>query len=49
MCAGLFLSDNNYMYALSHKNKETKTSSGFRLYDIENCISQVAKKAMKAS
>lgn len=39
MCAGLFLSDNNYMYTLCHKNSETKTSSGFRLFDIENCIS----------
>ncbi len=36
MCAGLFLSDNNYMYALCHK---TKSGSGFRLFDIENCIS----------
>jgi hypothetical protein len=41
MCAGMFLSDGNYMYTLSHKNPGTKTESGFRLYDIRNCITQV--------
>ena len=41
MCSGLFLSDDNYMYTLSHKNPDTNTESGFRLYDIRNCISQV--------
>lgn len=35
--AGLFLSDNNYLYTLSHKR--VGISSGFRLYDIWNCIS----------
>jgi hypothetical protein len=39
MCSGLFLSDGNYMYTLSHKNPDTNTESGFRLYDIRNCIS----------
>jgi hypothetical protein len=35
-CQGLFLSDNNYMYTLSHKSQDR--SSGFILYDIQNCI-----------
>jgi hypothetical protein len=49
MCIGLFVSDNNFMYTLSHKNPDTNTDSGFRLYDIENCISQVNRrnKALK--
>ena len=49
MCIGLFVSDNNFMYTLSHKNPDTNTASGFRLYDIENCISQVNRrnKALK--
>ena len=49
MCTGLFVSDHNFMYTLSRKNPETNTASGFRLYDIENCISQVNRrnKALK--
>ena len=49
MCTGLFVSDNNFMYTLSRKNPDTNTASGFRLYDIENCISQVNRrnKALK--
>jgi hypothetical protein len=38
-CAGLFLSDNNYLYTLSHKRPDKGIGSGFRLYDIWNCIS----------
>lgn len=40
-CAGLFLSDNNFIYTLTHKNQEKDILSGFRLYDIENCISKI--------
>lgn len=49
-CAGLFLSDNNYMYTLTHKNLQQGIQSGFRLYDIENCISKAQKhfKAVEA-
>jgi hypothetical protein len=36
--AGLFLSDNNYLYTLSHKRPERNIGSGFRLYDVWNCI-----------
>jgi hypothetical protein len=36
--AGLFLSDNNYLYTLSHKRPDKGISSGFRLYDVWNCI-----------
>lgn len=49
MCAGLFLSDNSYMYTLSHKNPETGGRSGFRLYDLENCISKVFSQAASES
>lgn len=35
---GVFFSDNNYLYTLSHKRGDI--SSGFRLYDIENCINK---------
>lgn len=34
-CIGMYLLDNNYLYTLSHKSKTF--SSGFRLYDLENC------------
>lgn len=44
MCTGLFVSDHNFMYTLSRKNPDTNTASGFRLYDIENCISQVNRR-----
>lgn len=37
-CVGLYFSDNNYLYTLSHKRGDI--SSGFRLYDIENCINK---------
>ena len=48
-CAGLYLSDNNFMYTLTHKNGELGIQSGFRLYDIENCISSLfAKPSAKA-
>ena len=36
--SGLFFSDNNYLYTLSHKRPEKNISSGFRLYDVWNCI-----------
>lgn len=36
---GLFFSDNNYMYTLSNKRPALNISSGFRLFDIWNCIS----------
>jgi hypothetical protein len=36
--AGLFFSDNNYLYTLSHKRPEKNVGSGFRLYDVWNCI-----------
>jgi hypothetical protein len=49
MCSGIYLSDHNYMYTLSHKNTETGTSSGFRLYDIGNCIDQVKKWGLDAT
>lgn len=38
MSTGLFLSDDNFIYSLCQKIPETGTSSGFRLFDIENCI-----------
>jgi hypothetical protein len=37
-CVGLFFSDDNYLYTLSHKSNGV--SSGFRLYDIDNCINK---------
>lgn len=36
--AGIFLSDNNYLYTLSHKRPDKNIGSGFRLYDVWNCI-----------
>ncbi len=36
--AGLYFSDDNYLYTLSHKRPEKNVGSGFRLYDIWNCI-----------
>lgn len=36
--AGLFLTDNNFLYTLSHKRPEKNIGSGFRLYDVWNCI-----------
>lgn len=46
-CAGVFLSDDNYMYTLTNKNVQKNISSGFRLYDIENCINKAMKKNVK--
>jgi hypothetical protein len=37
------------MYTLSHKNPETGGRSGFRLYDLENCISKVFSQAASES
>jgi hypothetical protein len=46
-CAGLFISDNSYMYTLTHKNPKLGMTSGFRLYDVENCISKIFNKGAK--
>jgi hypothetical protein len=43
MCIGLFFSDENYLYALCHKyenDKESSKPSGFKIYDIDNVITQ---------
>ena len=37
-CVGIFFSDNNYLYTLSHKPLYKQGVSGFKLYDVENCI-----------
>lgn len=38
--SGLFLSDDNYLYTLSHKRTDKGISSGFRMYDVWNCVSK---------
>ena len=35
------MSDSNFIYTLTHKNEKEGIQSGFRLYDIENCISSI--------
>jgi hypothetical protein len=43
MCIGVYFSDENYLYTLCHKyenDKENSKASGFKIYDIENVITQ---------